>query len=33
MRPAFLGLVLGQYLTSAGLAILSSMLGIYEPPS
>ena len=33
MRPAFLGLVLGQYLTSAGLAILSIMLGIQEPPS
>ncbi len=33
MRPAFLGLVLGQYLTTAGLAILSSMLGIQEPPT
>ena len=33
MRPAFLGLVLGQYLTSAGLAILSGLFGMNEPPS
>jgi len=33
MRPAFLGLVLGQYLPSAGFAILSTILGIHNPPS
>jgi hypothetical protein len=33
MRPAFLGLVLGEFLTDAGLAILSSILGMHQPPS
>ena len=28
-RPAFLGLVLGDYLTRAGLAGLSALLGIH----
>jgi len=30
-RPAFLGLVLGQYLTDGTLAIVSSVLGIGQP--
>ncbi len=32
-RPAFLGLVLGDYLTDAGLALLSAIFGIHQPPS
>lgn len=32
LRPAFLGLVLGQCLTDAALALLSSALGIQQPP-
>jgi hypothetical protein len=31
LRPAFLGLVLGQYLTDGALAILSSALGTGQP--
>lgn len=31
--PAFLGLVLGDYLTDAGLAILSTALGTNLPPA
>ena len=33
LRPAFLGLVLGEYLTDAGLAILSTVFGMHQPPS
>jgi hypothetical protein len=33
LRPAFVGLVLGQFLTDASLAILSSALGMQQPPS
>jgi hypothetical protein len=31
LRPAFLGLVLGQYLTQGALAIISSVFGITQP--
>jgi len=31
LRPAFLGLVLGQYLTQGALAIISSIFGITQP--
>jgi len=31
MRPAFLGLVLGQFLTQGALAIISSVFGITQP--
>jgi len=31
-RPAFLGLVLGQYLMDAALAVLSTALGMHQPP-
>jgi hypothetical protein len=33
MRPAFLGLVLGEYLMRAALAALSSLLGQTQPPT
>jgi hypothetical protein len=33
VRPAFLGLVLGDYLTDAGLALLSTIFGLHQPPS
>lgn len=31
LRPAFLGLVLGQFLTDGGLAIISSIFGLRQP--
>jgi len=31
LRPAFLGLVLGEYLTNGALAIVSSIFGITQP--
>ena len=31
LRPAFLGLVLGQFLTEGGLAIISSVFGLRQP--
>ena len=33
LRPAFLGLVLGDLLTKGALAIVSSVLGITQPIS